>query len=277
MKKNEVLKIGGISYPCPIVGKGEPCLLVGVSSLTIKCLSKHLRGHYQFFYPDLYWATEEPADYSKTTMGTLADDIEQCRLQLGLQNITLLAHSAPGMIALEYAIKYPQQLKKIILVGSRPCRYQIEKIEAYFERHATPERKERLFKDVKNFENKDLTGLSPTECWAAQYNASNAKYWYDFSRDHSSLWKGLTLNAALYEHYIKNLINEYKRTDAYSGIQAKVFVAMGVHDYAVPPIMWDNIKEKIPNLSFYEFTKSGHYPMLEEQELFDDLLLLDNK
>ena len=41
----------------------------------------------------------------------------------------------------------------------------------------------------------------------------------------------------------------------------------------MPFNIWDGERAKIPNLSYHLFDESGHYPMLEEQELFDRLLL----
>jgi len=35
----------------------------------------------------------------------------------------------------------------------------------------------------------------------------------------------------------------------------------------------DDYKDKLPNLSYNLFTKSGHFPFLEEQELFDTKLI----
>jgi pimeloyl-ACP methyl ester carboxylesterase len=51
-------------------------------------------------------------------------------------------------------------------------------------------------------------------------------------------------------------------------------VANGRYDYEVAPQLWEAVKDKLPNLTYNLFEKSGHYPMLEEQELFD-LKLID--
>ncbi len=41
----------------------------------------------------------------------------------------------------------------------------------------------------------------------------------------------------------------------------------------VPEIMWSDYINKLPTLNVYNFDKSGHYPHVEEQELFDKKLL----
>lgn len=52
-----------------------------------------------------------------------------------------------------------------------------------------------------------------------------------------------------------------------------IFLSLGLHDYAVPYIMWDGAEEKLPGLSYNLFEKSGHYAPLEEKKLFDKKLL----
>ena len=51
-----------------------------------------------------------------------------------------------------------------------------------------------------------------------------------------------------------------------------VFLALGKYDFVCPFYLWDSDKDRLPNLSYNLFEKSGHFPMLEEQELFDKKL-----
>jgi pimeloyl-ACP methyl ester carboxylesterase len=41
------------------------------------------------------------------------------------------------------------------------------------------------------------------------------------------------------------------------------------YDYWTPPKLWEAEKGKLPNLTYHLFENSGHWPMWEEQELFD--------
>ncbi|KPK55807.1 MAG: hypothetical protein AMS21_13230, partial [Gemmatimonas sp. SG8_38_2] len=52
-----------------------------------------------------------------------------------------------------------------------------------------------------------------------------------------------------------------------------IFLAMGPYDYVVPHILWDDQLEKLENVSYHLFEKSGHTPQLEEPELFDEKLI----
>jgi len=41
----------------------------------------------------------------------------------------------------------------------------------------------------------------------------------------------------------------------------------------VPPELWAAEKDKLPNLTYHLFMKSGHWPMLDETEHFDRIII----
>jgi len=56
-------------------------------------------------------------------------------------------------------------------------------------------------------------------------------------------------------------------------ISTPIFLALGRHDYVVPYYLWDDHKDKLKSLSHNLFEKSGHWAMLEKQELFNRKLI----
>lgn len=51
-----------------------------------------------------------------------ADDLEAVRLHFGLERLTLLGHSWGAAVAALYAMRYPQRVERLILVGPMPLR-----------------------------------------------------------------------------------------------------------------------------------------------------------
>ena len=47
-----------------------------------------------------------------------ADDIDALRKTLGLERVTLLGHSFGATIALNYALRHPENVKRLILVSA---------------------------------------------------------------------------------------------------------------------------------------------------------------
>jgi proline iminopeptidase len=56
-----------------------------------------------------------------------AQDLEMLRLKLGLKKITLVGHSWGGFLSMSYAIKYPNNVSSLILIGSTPPDYKGQK------------------------------------------------------------------------------------------------------------------------------------------------------
>ena len=59
--------------------------------------------------------SERLQDVSKYTIENMADDVEAVRVALGLGKIDLLGHSCGGVLAEAYALKYQQNLSRLIL------------------------------------------------------------------------------------------------------------------------------------------------------------------
>ncbi|MEZ4363506.1 MAG: proline iminopeptidase-family hydrolase [Kofleriaceae bacterium] len=61
--------------------------------------------------------SEQPTDPALWTIDRFVDEVEQVRVALGLDasNFYLLGHSWGGILATEYALKYPQHLKGLII------------------------------------------------------------------------------------------------------------------------------------------------------------------
>ena len=62
--------------------------------------------------------------------------------------------------------------------------------------------------------------------------------------------------------------------DAISGEapEAPVLLALGRHDYVVPPSLWDDVAPRVPGVTRAIFERSGHYPFFEEPDRFVDVL-----
>ena len=71
----------------------------------------------QFYYYDQLDSTnsDKPNDPKLWTVERFRDDVEAVRKGLGLEQFYLLGHSWGGMLAIEYALAYPQHLKGLII------------------------------------------------------------------------------------------------------------------------------------------------------------------
>ncbi|MCB9420191.1 MAG: alpha/beta hydrolase [Ardenticatenaceae bacterium] len=70
------------------------------------------RGNGRSTKPEMVPANFELADY--------ATDVEAIRAALGVEQVHVLGHSFGGLVAMEYAVRYPERVQSLILLGSGP-------------------------------------------------------------------------------------------------------------------------------------------------------------
>lgn len=61
-----------------------------------------------------------PADPATYRCDRLVDDVEALRIHLGLERIDLLGHSAGGSLAMLYAARHPERIRRLVLVAANP-------------------------------------------------------------------------------------------------------------------------------------------------------------
>jgi proline iminopeptidase len=70
------------------------------------------------FYDHRCNGRSEGAEVSSMTWENLTADAEALRQTLGFDKWAVLGHSFGGMVALEYALRYPQSLSHLLLIGT---------------------------------------------------------------------------------------------------------------------------------------------------------------
>jgi proline iminopeptidase len=83
-----------------------------------ECFEDFLPQHgIQFYYYDQLgsYYSDQPDDVSLWTIDRFLGEVEQVRQALGLENFYLFGHSWGGMLGIEYALKYQQHLKGLVI------------------------------------------------------------------------------------------------------------------------------------------------------------------
>lgn len=273
-----IVAVEGAKLSYSVEGSGLPCIVIGVAKIYPRAFSEQLREHFRLIFTDVRLDVPyEPSfQISSITMGTFSEDIETVRRNLGFEKVCVIGHSINGVLALEYARKYPEHTSHVIVIGSPPyINDRSREIEAQFwEDDASEERKSILKRDTEILK-ENQGGPSLYEAFLNEYIANNAKYWFDPTYDSVWLWQGVEFSDEsfeVYNHFQEVVVEGYSVTDGHE-ISTPVFLALGRYDYVIPYTLWNDVRENIPNLDYYLFERSGHFPMLEEQALFDEKLI----
>jgi len=83
----------------------------------------------------------DPVEIETCTLDTNIDDVERLREYLGLESISLLGSSYGGMVAQGYAIRYPDNLDRLVLCATAPSFRFLAEAQERVEREGSEEQK----------------------------------------------------------------------------------------------------------------------------------------
>ena len=117
----KTIKIDGLDVLYYTAGQGEPLVVIhggGGDARTWWLNIAELAEKYTVYAPDLPgYGGSQPLD-GDYYIPELADFLDKFARSLGLEKFHLVGHSLGGGIALNYALKFPQKIRKLVLVSS---------------------------------------------------------------------------------------------------------------------------------------------------------------
>lgn len=269
--------INDVSLSYRVSGKG-PILVVqapgwGIGSEYLRRTLAPLEQNFTLVYYDTRGSghSSRPKDTTKMSTIDMADDLDALRKWLGLSTVTVLGHSHGGEIAAAFASKYPEHVRRLILVDSVPPKNPDDssdsKVTELHDRLAKDPRFTDAIKAVRE------PGIPDTpEDMAKLLGRLTPLYWHD-SRKSSALanlppvetWAGAALDKA----------DDRKPFDLLPGLKqlaVPVLIVVGKEDYIVPVFLQDEFQQNVPRARFVVFEQSGHFPWIEESDKFFDLI-----
>ena len=198
-----------------------------------------------------------------------ASDVDALRRHLGLEKTMLMGWSHGGMVALEYAIRYPDSLSKLILFDT----------SAYFgEFLSDVEASVQAFKNELWFED-SLDALKKE--WAGEYQTDEdmGRLW---QREKKFYFKKFDARAQAYAERTKDTLIKIAPLRVFNEKEAPSFdlrpqlekinvptlIIVGRHDFITNVEMAKEMAARIPNAQMEVFEESGHYGFVEEPEKF---------
>ena len=198
-----------------------------------------------------------------------ASDMDALCRYLGLEKPMLMGWSHGGMVALEYAIRYPDSLSKLILFDT----------SAYFgEFLSDVEASVQAFKNEPWFED-SLDALKKE--WAGEYQTDEdmGRLW---QREKKFYFKKFDARAQAYAERTKDTLIKIAPLRVFNEKEAPSFdlrpqlekinvptlIIVGRHDFITNVEMAKEMAARIPNAQMEVFEESGHYGFVEEPEKF---------
>jgi len=267
--------VDGFRLTFVVEGSGTPCLVINDAPAMQKGLSSDLRKRFRFIFmnPRMNVPFDPSFDLRRITLDTLVNDVEAVRRAAGFDQVVVFGHSINGLIAYEYARKYPEHALGVIMNGTPPFRNErFAKICAeYWDSEASPKRKEAQQRSREKTR-EAIAKLDPGEAMRQTYIAAGAVYWNDPSYDCAWLLEGVRWNKEVWDRLFEGIMEGYDIA-ARDPVRKPVLVTLGRNDFAVPYRSWDGLDRILPGIKIVLFDKSGHWPFVDERKLFDSRLL----
>lgn len=207
----------------------------------------------------------QPDKHGPASVAEMADDVEALRQTLGVDRVTLLGHSFGAIIALNYALRYGDHTKRLILVSGAAAVEDPMQAEKRLVQSLSPTEMSR-YRDEGGKNN-----ANPCERVRRRYAVLYPHYFYklipyEFERGFYTVY---------FDSLAKKLAlaNERQELDVRSklaAIKAPTLVVAGRHDLATPVTQSFELAQGLPQSRFVVLEHSGHFPIFEENYLFTE-------
>ena len=194
------------------------------------------------------------------TLANMADDLEALRKTLGLGRIVVFGMSFGGMLALTYAVTYPDSVAGLIPCATAASNEALERALDGMHELSSPEQREALAR-LRN-------GIvqSPADLDRV-FGALALFYEYDPAKTPGGGFKPIADIDMLNWFFARDRWT-YDVRPKLANITAPTLVLTGRHDKIAPPFASDEILKGIPQAKQEVFEESGHRLMREENAKF---------
>jgi proline iminopeptidase len=200
------------------------------------------------------------------TLENNVEDLEALRDYLGLDKIVLLGASYGGMVALSYAVRYPQYVSHLLAIVTTPHSGFLDRAKEILTERGTDEQR-----------------AVAEKLWAGNFSDDeDLRHYFDVMQLMYSLKHDPAAgqDAQARSIYSADAINEgfggflrtYDVTNQLHKITAPTLVIGAAHDWICAPEFSAEIASKIPNADLRLFEHSGHSVITDEHQAFLDVI-----
>ncbi|MDX1619048.1 MAG: alpha/beta fold hydrolase, partial [Balneolaceae bacterium] len=229
---------------------------------------KPLSDQYELIFYDQRLSGRSTADLDSTEIGLdiLVDDIEGIRNKFDLDKIHLTGHSWGALLAMKYALKYPSNLRSLVLLNAMPASSELwnREEEIIAERITREDRLRRqaivtsdLFQDNRPKAVEELLLLY----FRNQFQDETLTDSLDFEIPDDYSERGRRFG------YIMNDIENYNLHPELSAMKVPTLLVYGSIEPATS-ISGPKLQQTLPNSEMIVIEDAGHFPFVEKPDLF---------
>ncbi|WP_377865729.1 alpha/beta fold hydrolase [Bacillus sp. R86525] len=273
------LKIDGIQHWCKVAGAAHntvPLIIVhggpgGNHYVFERTLGMKLEEYLTVVYYEQRGCgrSEAPQDDNDYSINTLAEDLEELRKRLNINKVNLLGYSFGGQLCLEYALKYPEEVEKMVLQAPLLDEYdEVYKVQI-----------EGFLKVTEGKMKEQISIISKSEI---SLKERNNQVWnivdteivdrllfknQEFAKLNRTLWEENHLsNTGKMSKVIFETQSIVPLIERINGLEQDTCVVVGAYDYNTGVEMSKMITSHMKNSKLIIFENSEHFPDIEETD-----------
>jgi pimeloyl-ACP methyl ester carboxylesterase len=257
-------------------GEGSPLICLPGGPMQASAYLGELGGmstHRSLVRLDLRGTGESalPANPASYRCDRLVDDVEALRVQLGLNRIDLLGHSAGGTLAVLYAARYPDRTGRLVLVTPSPLVVGLEITDVDRRQVAELRRGESWYPDAFAAFERIWSGAATAADWTAIEPFKHGRW--GAVREAQLAGEASQRNAAAAAaYYSSGGLDPQATRSALGRLRAPVLLLAGEYDVALPPKRAAEYAGLFPQAELAVQPGGGHYPWLDDPQWFAQTL-----
>ena len=240
-----------------VYGRGKPVILLHgwLGSWGLWQETMGFLGRYYRTYALDFWGFGESGKKRETyAVQDFVSLVNQFMEQLGIMHAPLVGHSMGGTVSLSVAIRYPERVSKVVVVGSPIVGSSLAPL--------------LKFAGYRTSAFVLFNMMGPFRTFMKYYSrviCSDPRFPEMMDRD---------LSRTTLESFLLSIAS-LRRTDLRPMLDQIKIPAMGMYgdrDKVVHPKQWEPMLQGIPQAYVERFPRAGHFPMLEEPQHFTEKL-----
>jgi pimeloyl-ACP methyl ester carboxylesterase len=248
----ELININGKNLSIKIIGNGEPLFFLHSSLLTSEMWDSQI----EYFSKKYLTITYDFCGHGKSELpkGSYSDydDLKAIIDKMNFSKIILVGCSYGGSVAVDFTLKYPEYISKLILISPAINGY-------HYPLRLTLE-------SIRNFSNVKKYGIEKS----AELFMGN-KYWSYFVTEEKcfkEIFKKLFIgNGNFYNgKYTKKYVLKPVAIKRLTEINTDVLLIIGNNDSKFNKIVAKELKDKIMKIKYCEIKECGHLPNIEKND-----------
>ena len=268
------MKIRDVSLFVKVMGQGYPLVLMhGGPSLdhtTLLPLEPLADQFTLVFYDHRCNGRSEGAEVSSMTFENLTADADALRQALGFDQWAVLGHSFGGNVALEYALRYPGSLSRLVLMNTGGDQWWVNHNAS--EILAKRGYNAATVEVARRFYNGQVTPdeYLPTVMKLIGAYSYHSSIWYHPSlmtlAQKVGLGPPMKLRPEALIFGYSRLLQGWTVMERLGGIGTPTLVIAGRYDFLFPPEHQAILADRLPNAQLVLVERAGHNPHMEQPD-----------